>query len=293
MSKRRGYSKLATIFGVPLFVQWTLPPGGLLVAMVGGVDPSQWVYYCAASTLLIVVHEAGHVLAAVVFRLKIFSVEISGIGGLCRFERPRNVRQGVFVYAGGLLAQLAAFLLTLACLKGFGLPSGPFGTALVINFTLINFSMFLVSLFPYRNPRTGHDSDGRVLWRLYLHAFRGHPHPNPPLVFTPTAEAPVFPPETRLLERAGFRQPGWIHGIELLSDRTTPMDFVVATLMTHLGLTKAQAIVTTYDIHNTGGILIALSSEQEAQRIADAIATEALSSGHRFVCRNAFKKPSN
>jgi hypothetical protein len=63
--------------------------------------------------------------------------------------------------------------------------------------------------------------------------------------------------------------------------------------MTHLGFTKAQAIVTTYDIHNTGGMLIALSSEQEAQRIAEAITAQSQSSGHRFVCRNAFTRASN
>lgn len=65
------------------------------------------------------------------------------------------------------------------------------------------------------------------------------------------------------------------------------MEFVVTTLMTHLGLTKAQAIVKMLDIHNTGGALIALPGAKEAQKIADAVSTEARASGHSFVCRYA------
>jgi ATP-dependent Clp protease adapter protein ClpS len=78
-----------------------------------------------------------------------------------------------------------------------------------------------------------------------------------------------------------------VHGIEILNDRTTPMEFVVTTLMTHLGLTREQAIVKMLDIHNTGGTLIKLQSAREAQRIADAVSAEARASGHSFVCRYA------
>ena len=65
------------------------------------------------------------------------------------------------------------------------------------------------------------------------------------------------------------------------------MEFVVTTLMTHLGLTKDRAIAKMLEIHNTGGALIALQSAKEAQRIANAVSAEARASGHRFVCRYA------
>ena len=65
------------------------------------------------------------------------------------------------------------------------------------------------------------------------------------------------------------------------------MEFVVTALMTHLGLTRDQAIVKMLDIHNTGGMLIALSSAKEDQKIADAVSADALSCGHSFVCRYA------
>ena len=68
------------------------------------------------------------------------------------------------------------------------------------------------------------------------------------------------------------------------------MEFVVSTLMTHLGLTQDQAIVKMLDIHNTGGLLIAVPTALDAQRIADAVSAEANASGHSFVCRYASRE---
>src|SRR4051794_28464958 len=95
MKERPGYFKLGEIRGVQVLVHWSLPAGGALVAAVAQADPAQWVYYCVAFTLLVIIHEAAHVLAAVALRLKVFTVEISGFGGLCRIERPRRIRQSV------------------------------------------------------------------------------------------------------------------------------------------------------------------------------------------------------
>lgn len=65
------------------------------------------------------------------------------------------------------------------------------------------------------------------------------------------------------------------------------MEFVVTALVTHLGLTRDEAMVKMLDIHNTGGMLIAVPSAKEAQRIADAVSSAARASGHSFVCRYA------
>lgn len=280
-----GYFKLAQIGGVRLLVHWSLPAGGAIVAAFMHADPKQWVFFCLAYLLLVIIHEAGHVLAAVAVRLRVFTVEISGVGGLCRIERPRCVRHSVFVYTAGLLAQALVFSITLAYIGVFGSPGSPFGAAIVFTFTVVNVVIFAINLIPRRSSRSGLATDGLVLWRLFLHVFRGHPHPHPPLTAVSTDESPIFSQETSLLRRPGFRPPGFVHGIEILNDRTTPMEFVVTTLMTHLGLTRDQAIVKMLDIHNTGGALIALQSAKQAQRIADAVSAEARASGHSFVCR--------
>lgn len=287
MNKRTGYFKLAQVGDVELLVHWSLPAGGVIVAAFVHADPKQWVYFCLAYLLLVIIHEAGHVLAAVALRLKVFTVEISGVGGLCRIERARRVRHSVFVYTAGPLAQALVFSITLAYINAFGSPGSTFGGAVVFTFTFVNVVMFAINLIPHRRARSGIATDGSVLWRLFLHVFRGHPHPHPPLVATSADQCPVFSRETRLLKRPGFRPPGFVHGIEILNDRTTPMEFVVTTLMAHLGLTRDQAIVKMLDIHNTGGTLIRLQSAREAQRIADAVSAEARASGHSFVCRYA------
>lgn len=287
MNKRSGYFRLARIGGVELLVHWSLPAGGVLVGAFVHADAKQWVYFCLAYLLLVIIHEAGHVLAAVALRLKVFTVEISGVGGLCRIERPRRVRQSVFVYTAGLLAQALVFAITLAYMDIVGSPGGPFAGAIVFTFTFVNVVMFIINLIPQRSARTGLATDGSVLWRLFLHVFRGHPHPHPPLVAASVDQSPVFSQETRLLKKPGFRPPGFVHGIEILNDRSTPMEFVVTTLITHLGLTRNQAIVKMLEIHNTGGTLIAVPSAKEAQRIADTVSAEARAAGHSFVCRYA------
>lgn len=63
MSEPKGYLKIAVIGGVPVFVHWSFPSGGIVVALIFHVDPRHWIYYCVAYTVLVGIHEAGHALA--------------------------------------------------------------------------------------------------------------------------------------------------------------------------------------------------------------------------------------
>lgn len=279
-----GYLRIATIRGVPIWVHWSFPAGGLLVAAFGGVGFPVSLYYCLAYTALVAAHEAGHVIAARAFQLQVFSVEISGFGGLCRIEPPRQVRHDVLVYSAGLLVQAVLLLAALGYLAAFGMPAGGAGRAFAVTFTTVNLVLLLFNLVPYRSAR-GLATDGLMLWKFFLHAYRGAPHPLPPLRAKAPAEAPVFPPDTRLESLPGFAPPGFVHGIALLNDRTTPMNFVVTMLMRHLGLSRQQAIVRMLQIHNRGGALIPLPSAERAQSVAGAIALEAAQQGYSLVCR--------
>jgi hypothetical protein len=42
-----------------------------------------------------------------------------------------------------------------------------------------------------------------------------------------TLPSRVLPPETSLLDTPEFVPPGFVHGIEVLNDDKTPMDFVI------------------------------------------------------------------
>jgi ATP-dependent Clp protease adapter protein ClpS len=284
---RGGYFKVGVIRGVPVFVRWSFPVGGVLVASMGRVDPRQWAYYSVAYTLLVLIHEGGHLLAAVSLRLRVFSLEISALGGLCRLERPHHVWQSALVWSAGLIAQLVTLVLTFAYINAFGMPSDGFGRPIIATFTFVNFILFVGNLIPHRSVRSGSLSDGTVLWRLFLHVFRGRPHPHPPIAALPPEQAPVFPPETRLFEKPGFRPPGFIHGVEILNDPTTPMEFVVSALSSHFAFTRDEAIEKMLYIHNNGGILIPINDAREARRIADSISSDARTSGHAFTCRYA------
>jgi ATP-dependent Clp protease adapter protein ClpS len=287
MAPRSGFVRLLTIRGVPVYVHWSFPMGGILVASFGRVDPRQWVYYCFAYTLLIVVHECGHLLAGKLLKLRVFSVEVSGLGGRCRFERPQQVWQGVVLYSGGLLAQAATLLLAMSLVSVFGHLPGALGRALEVTFIFINLGLLVINLIPIPKRRGGVASDGWVLWRLFLHTIWGRAHPLPTPKVLSAAESPVFPPETRLLEHASLRPAGFVQGVEILNDRTTPMEFVVTVLMKHVGLSREKAIETMLSIHNSGGILIALPTPQEATRVASAISADATAAGFSFVCRYA------
>jgi ATP-dependent Clp protease adapter protein ClpS len=97
--------------------------------------------------------------------------------------------------------------------------------------------------------------------------------------------SPVLPPETSLLNLPEFVPAGFAHGIELLNDNCTPMEFVTLVLASNLGLNLKEANRIMLEIHTRGGALLATSSLAEAQRIAAQISAEAARHGHPLMCR--------
>lgn len=98
--------------------------------------------------------------------------------------------------------------------------------------------------------------------------------------------SPVLPPDTSLVSNPDFVSPGFTHGIEILNDNTTPMEFVVAVLSAHLGLSLEESKGTMLAIHTRGGALIPTPSLADAQRIAAQITAEATKLGHPLICRS-------
>ncbi len=98
--------------------------------------------------------------------------------------------------------------------------------------------------------------------------------------------SPVLPPDTSLVSNPDFVPPGFTHGIEILNDNTTPMNFVVAILSAHLGLSPEDSQDTMLAIHTRGGALILTPTLADAQRIAAQITAEAAELGYPLVCRS-------
>jgi ATP-dependent Clp protease adapter protein ClpS len=99
------------------------------------------------------------------------------------------------------------------------------------------------------------------------------------------APSPILSPETTLLKRDGFLTAGFRCGVEILNDNTTPMEFVVSVLQSHLGLDRNEATKTMLEIHNKGGILLPMDSLDESRHIAELIGAKARASYHPLICR--------
>ncbi|HXV06507.1 MAG TPA: ATP-dependent Clp protease adaptor ClpS, partial [Burkholderiales bacterium] len=272
----RGYLKIVTIHGVPVFIHWSFPVGGLLISFWVGFDLEAAAYYCLGYLILVGAHELGHFAAARWSRLNVRAVEISGIGGLCRMEMPRTVGQAFLVYSGGFLAQLLLLILALSYVAAFGSPTSRLAQCLAATFIVVNILVLVANIIPIK-PREGVATDGYVLFKL----LRGDSRE----IVAPVDSSPVLPPDTRLLSIEGFVPDGFVSGIEILNDRTTPMEFVVGVLMKDLEHNREQAVEIMLTVHRRGGLLIPVPTFEEATLIAERITLEAREHNHALICR--------
>ena len=95
----------------------------------------------------------------------------------------------------------------------------------------------------------------------------------------------VLPPSTSLLELAEFVPEHFAHGVEILNDTETSMEFVVSVLREHAGMTRNNAFLTAVDIHSKGGTILRQDSLAQAQRLADLIMRSATEAKFPLVCR--------
>jgi Zn-dependent protease len=132
-------------------------PIGLFVFTGFSFHPVLW----AGFVLIILVHELGHAALVRKFRLPVRSIDINGIGGVCRYEgRATEVQESVIAW-GGVLAQAVL----LAVVQGIGQIWGFHDDTLVgqIAKTLIAANVFLmaVNLVPFP------PLDGAKAWMLF------------------------------------------------------------------------------------------------------------------------------
>lgn len=275
-----GRWKVATIHGVPMFVHGSFPLGGLLIAVYAKADLAGSIGYCLSFFALIAVHELGHFTAARSLGLKVFSIDVSGLGGRCVTQVARNVKQTFILYSAGIAAQVVLFVSTLVAFAAMGGPQSPVGRSVFITFTAVNLLVAAINLVPGRFS-DGLSTDGAILWELFLHVFRGRPHP----LAKQHAASPVFSRETSLLAIEGMTPPDFTVGIEMLNDDNTPMEFVIAMLERHVKLDREAAITAMVSVHNQGGLLIPLRTIEEAEEVAGSIMRDASELGHPLMCR--------
>ena len=276
----RRFTRLVSVGGVPIFVHWSFLFSGALVAALAGADIAVFAVYCAAYCGLFALHEGAHALAARRLGLRVHGIVLMSNGGRCVVQAPRSVGATAQVYVAGIAVQALVLLATLAVVALLGEPDTRAGAAVVLTFTWVNAVLILVNLLPGRSS-DGLPTDGAVLWGLFRHVRHGEPHP----LAAHHAASPVFDPSTSLLAIEGMKPDGFVTGIELLNDDTSPMELVVEMLERFAGLDLEAATAAMMTIHRTGGLLLPLPDLAVAQLAAESITREARARGHALVCR--------
>jgi ATP-dependent Clp protease adapter protein ClpS len=276
-----GYLKV-TVLDLPFYIHWSVPASSILLWPVAGIAPVEALLYCYfAIVCLAAVHELGHAAAAWYLKLKVHAIYFNyGGGGSCPCDLPSTAKGLLLLYSAGLLAEAVVLLATFLVTSYVGDPVSMFGKCIVFTFVQINIVMMVFTLLPI-TYKDGQSTDGKVLWQIVVYGVRL-------LMCTVrrfTHGGRVFPRETRLLAKKGFRPPGFATGIEILNDRTTPMHLVVSVLQRHLGLEPGDAEQVMRNIHARGGVLIAIAGMEESRAVAAAISQDASANGHQLVCR--------
>jgi len=163
--KESGYLKLGSLQGIPVYFHWSFPIAGIIISLSGKGSLEQTVYYILSCSLLIFIHELGHLIAAKSMDLEVFAIKVSGAGGMCHCEEPTSYKSAFLVYSGGLLAQTILFIATATYLVLFDYPASKIGFCFVMTFTLVNVIMFVINIIPSKLA-DGNLTDGFVLLKL-------------------------------------------------------------------------------------------------------------------------------
>ena len=161
-----GYLRLFLFRGVPVYFHWSFPIAGIIISLYGRAGVEETIYYILSCSLLIFIHELGHLIAATYSRLKVHAMKVSGAGGMCLTEIPTTIGSAFLLFSGGLMAQAIVFAFTVTYLSYFSYPENKLGFCLVMTFTLVNVIVFVINIIPSKNPR-GQITDGYVLWSLF------------------------------------------------------------------------------------------------------------------------------
>jgi stage IV sporulation protein FB len=146
---------LGRLAGAPIRLHWTLPLGALVMSRFTFV-PAYWLGF----VLLILIHELGHALVVLRYRLGLVEIVVHGVGGYCSHDPARSRWQESAIAWGGVLGQLTALAVTGLLLLLLGRPSNVHTAQLAYVFTETNLFLIAINLIPIE------PLDGRKAWPL-------------------------------------------------------------------------------------------------------------------------------
>jgi stage IV sporulation protein FB len=161
----RGWWTLGKFGGAPIRLHWSLPLGALLWSGFS-FAPAFWLAFAG----LILVHELGHALVVLRYRLGLSEIAVHGAGGYCQHRHSGTRFEEAAVAWGGVLAQLALFIAVQVAVAVFGPPGTVHTRQAYYVFTNSNLWLIFINLIPVE------PLDGAKAWplvRMLLSRFRG------------------------------------------------------------------------------------------------------------------------
>jgi stage IV sporulation protein FB len=150
-----GYLQIGRWRGVPIRIH-LLTPLGALVFTGFRFAPGAWVGFL----LLVLLHEMGHALLVMRYRLRVSSIELHAYGGLCRWSGQATDWERAVIAWGGVIAQATLGAVTVGLVAVFGYPRDMFARELVEVFTRTNLWLMLINLAPFP------PLDGAEAWKI-------------------------------------------------------------------------------------------------------------------------------
>jgi hypothetical protein len=150
-----GYLTLGRWRGTPVRVHWTAPVGAVVFGRFQFV-PVFW--FCFH--VIVILHEMGHATIVRRFGARPLSLDVHGLGGLCRWEGEVSRRQRALIAWGGVFAQGLALVIAEAAIAIQGPAHTPAMAQLEWAFTGSNLWLIALNLVPVP------PLDGATAWPL-------------------------------------------------------------------------------------------------------------------------------
>ncbi len=151
-----GWLHVGSYRGAPVRIHWSTPIGAFVLTGLAFV-PGAWVGFL----LLVLVHELGHAVLVRRFRLSVLSVDVHGLGGVCRWSGSATDRQRAIIAWGGVLGQAVLLAAALLAAPLVGASSSPFVRELRESLIATNLTLMAINLLPVP------PLDGAAAWSLF------------------------------------------------------------------------------------------------------------------------------
>jgi len=153
-------TKIGQIRGVDTYIHWTVFVVAVVILTGVRKHPGLTLLGLAAYWGVLLIHEAGHMIAAQRLGCPVFSIEIYPIFGLTRFGTPWSRLDHCVIAWAGVLAQAAVALPILALVEVFGYSRFEAINMLIAILCYFSLAIAAFNLLPI--PRL----DGSVAWGI-------------------------------------------------------------------------------------------------------------------------------